>query len=265
MTDHPTDRSIRTFFAVLLLVTAALLLTNLIVQPDTLGAWGLPVALVTLGGSMLLWAWLWAENRPRPERSQPVDTSTGNLQLPQQVVREWQIAPPVVPAPVAPQGPIPALVEPDLIGDPLPFVSDTPGGVPLSEEHGEIPDDPAPPAAMTAVPPVIDVLEPEIKPAVMEASDEPILPPDDLTVIEGIGPKYNEMLHNAGVRTFVQLGAAPRERLVEIFQAAGYTRIPGSVDTWAEQAAYVIRGDMDGLRAYQATLNAGHQTDSADE
>ncbi len=59
--------------------------------------------------------------------------------------------------------------------------------------------------------------------------------PDDLTRINGIGPKYAQILAAAGVVTYQQLAAQPPEQLVEILRAAT-GRAPG-VAAWIEQAA----------------------------
>jgi predicted flap endonuclease-1-like 5' DNA nuclease len=84
------------------------------------------------------------------------------------------------------------------------------------------------------------------------------LKPDDLKVIEGIGPKISGLLHAAGVRTFAQLANTDVERLRQILVDANLTRLadPG---TWPEQAALAAAGDWDGLKALQDSLKGGRR------
>ena len=80
--------------------------------------------------------------------------------------------------------------------------------------------------------------------------------PDDLTRIEGIGPKINKALLAAGIKTFVQLEAASQEELTSAINAAGITFAP-SLKTWSKQAAYLVAGDEEGFLAYTDYLIAG--------
>ncbi len=81
------------------------------------------------------------------------------------------------------------------------------------------------------------------------------LQPDDLTLIEGIGPKINTILHTAGVNTFTQLAALEPEKIMEILTAAGIRL--ADAKTWPEQARMAAAGEMERLRAYQDTLKGG--------
>jgi len=59
-------------------------------------------------------------------------------------------------------------------------------------------------------------------------------PPDDLTILRGIGPAFAERLHQAGIRTFAQLAQLTPE------EAAALCRVPlGRVlrNDWVGQAA----------------------------
>jgi predicted flap endonuclease-1-like 5' DNA nuclease len=87
---------------------------------------------------------------------------------------------------------------------------------------------------------------------------KPIIP-DDLKVVEGIGPKMEKALNAAGILTFAQLAAASEETIRAAIEAAGMRFAP-SVPTWAKQADFATKGDMDGLKAYQAQLTAGRAT-----
>jgi predicted flap endonuclease-1-like 5' DNA nuclease len=82
--------------------------------------------------------------------------------------------------------------------------------------------------------------------------------PDDLTVVEGIGPKMNAALNAAGIHTFAQLANTDVASIHAAIEAAGMRFAP-SVPTWAEQAAFAAKGDWDGLKVFQDTLTAGRR------
>jgi len=83
-------------------------------------------------------------------------------------------------------------------------------------------------------------------------------PDDDLRKIEGIGPKIASALKAAGINTFRKLAQTDQETLRAAIEAAGMNFAP-SMLTWSEQAAYAVRGDWDGLQAFQDTLVAGRR------
>ncbi|MBK8026341.1 MAG: DUF4332 domain-containing protein [Chloroflexi bacterium] len=82
--------------------------------------------------------------------------------------------------------------------------------------------------------------------------------PDDLTVIEGIGPKMAAALKKAGIDTFAKLAAASVDSLKAAISAAGMSFSP-SLPTWAEQAGFLARGDVDGLKKFQSQLVSGRR------
>lgn len=59
---------------------------------------------------------------------------------------------------------------------------------------------------------------------------------DDLKAIDGIGPKIEALLHQAGIRTYAQLAETPVERLREILAQAGPRFRLADPTTWPEQA-----------------------------
>ncbi|MBI5669385.1 MAG: ATP synthase F1 subunit gamma [Chloroflexi bacterium] len=83
--------------------------------------------------------------------------------------------------------------------------------------------------------------------------------PDDLTIIEGIGRKMATALKAAGIDTFDKLAQATEAQLVAAIEAAGMRFAP-SLPTWPQQAAYALRGDWDGLKAFQKQLTSGRKT-----
>lgn len=79
--------------------------------------------------------------------------------------------------------------------------------------------------------------------------------PDNLKVLEGVGPKVEQALNAAGFTTFAQLADADVEKLQEVLDAAGYQYMnPGS---WPQQAGLAAAGDWDGLKALQDELSGG--------
>jgi F-type H+-transporting ATPase subunit gamma len=81
---------------------------------------------------------------------------------------------------------------------------------------------------------------------------------DDLTRIEGIGPKMSKALVDAGVDTFAKLATKTETELRAIIEGAGMKLAPG-VSTWAEQADVAAKGDWDGLKKLQDTLVGGRK------
>lgn len=80
--------------------------------------------------------------------------------------------------------------------------------------------------------------------------------PDNLTRLEGIGPKIAQALVDAGLDTFEKVAAASQEDFRVALTTAGVTLAP-SMESWAEQASYAAKGDWDGLKALQDTLISG--------
>ncbi len=85
----------------------------------------------------------------------------------------------------------------------------------------------------------------------------PTLVPDDLKLIEGIGPKIDALLKAAGISTFAQLAATDVSRLRELL-GDGRFRIADPT-TWPEQAGLAAEGKLDELKALQDRLNAGRK------
>jgi len=83
-------------------------------------------------------------------------------------------------------------------------------------------------------------------------------PADDLTVIEGIGPKLAAALQTAGLTTFAALAAASEDTIRAAIKAAGMNLAP-SVPTWAQQAEIAGRGAWDELKQLQAQLTSGRK------
>jgi len=82
---------------------------------------------------------------------------------------------------------------------------------------------------------------------------------EDLKKVEGIGPKIAELLNNAGINTFSQLGATEVDRLKEILAEAGSRYAAHNPSTWPKQAQMAADGKWDELKAWQDELDGGKE------
>ena len=80
---------------------------------------------------------------------------------------------------------------------------------------------------------------------------------DDLTKIEGIGPKIAQVLADAGITTFAALAGTSAGRLREILNAAGSRYRITDPTTWPEQAAHAAAGEWDKFNDLVVKLKAG--------
>ena len=81
--------------------------------------------------------------------------------------------------------------------------------------------------------------------------------PEDLKVVEGIGPKIEGLLKAAGINNWSDLAAAPVERLKEILSNAGDRYRLADPSTWAKQADLAAQGKWRQLTEYQNFLDGG--------
>lgn len=82
---------------------------------------------------------------------------------------------------------------------------------------------------------------------------------DDLTKIEGVGPKIAELLNNAGITTFAQLADAKDEDVQQVLVDAGPRFNVHDATTWNEQAALARDGKWDELAELQDRLKGGKE------
>jgi len=80
---------------------------------------------------------------------------------------------------------------------------------------------------------------------------------DDLTVVEGIGPKISEILAVAGISTFKQLAGAKVSKIEEILKAAGSRYALANPGTWPEQAALLADGKFEDFEKLAKELDGG--------
>lgn len=80
---------------------------------------------------------------------------------------------------------------------------------------------------------------------------------DDLKAVEGIGPKIEGLLNDAGINTWRQLSQTSVERIQEILDAAGPRYKLADPGTWPKQSEMAADGRWDDLQEYQDFLQGG--------
>ena len=80
---------------------------------------------------------------------------------------------------------------------------------------------------------------------------------DDLTKIEGIGPKISGLLHSGGIPTFRALSNAPVKKIQDILNAAGPRYQMHKPASWPKQAGLAADGKWDVLKKLQDELDGG--------
>jgi predicted flap endonuclease-1-like 5' DNA nuclease len=84
------------------------------------------------------------------------------------------------------------------------------------------------------------------------AVGEPQAQPDDLLLIDGIGPRVSTIVAAAGITSFAQLAAADVEQLRSMLVDAGIKTVDPS--SWPEQARIARAQGADALREHQRRL-----------
>lgn len=80
---------------------------------------------------------------------------------------------------------------------------------------------------------------------------------NDLKIIEGIGPKIEKLIKEAGIETWEDLAAASVDRLKEILEAAGSRYQIHDPSTWPAQSKFAAEGKWEDLKDYQDMLIGG--------
>jgi predicted flap endonuclease-1-like 5' DNA nuclease len=81
--------------------------------------------------------------------------------------------------------------------------------------------------------------------------------PDDLTLLEGIGPKVNSILASAGITSFSQLAETDVNKLKEILDAAGFKYMDPT--TWPDQARFLAEGKNEDFEKLVSSLKGGRK------
>ncbi|MBT8220247.1 MAG: 50S ribosomal protein L27 [Bacteroidia bacterium] len=88
---------------------------------------------------------------------------------------------------------------------------------------------------------------------------------DDFKKIEGIGPKISQLIADAGIATFAELGNTSVDRIKEILAEAGKRYASHDPTTWPKQAEMAAAGDWEGLKKWQDQLDGGRIVDTSEE
>ena len=80
---------------------------------------------------------------------------------------------------------------------------------------------------------------------------------DDLTVIEGIGPKINDLFKQNGLKTFADVASATVPQMRKILDAGGARFRIANPSTWAKQAKLAANNKWTELKKLQDELSGG--------
>jgi predicted flap endonuclease-1-like 5' DNA nuclease len=98
---------------------------------------------------------------------------------------------------------------------------------------------------------------PDVDVAAARAAGLEIKGPDDLELVEGIGPKIAELLNQAGVHRFRELASMTPAQIQPILDKAGANYKLANPDTWPEQALLAANNHWRALKSLQDVLTAG--------
>ncbi|MCA9352659.1 hypothetical protein KC901_00570 [Patescibacteria group bacterium] len=106
----------------------------------------------------------------------------------------------------------------------------------------------------------VSIAQPVARPPhIINKTQAPVAPKystkDDLQVIEGIGPKTEEVLNEHGIHTWRELAQTPLQNIRNILERAGLTLQDPT--TWNQQAHMAYMGQWGELRNYQDILTRG--------
>jgi len=120
-----------------------------------------------------------------------------------------------------------------------------------------------------ALPPLVKAAAPAAAPATAPAAapkarvaKKKTSSGDDLTTIEGIGPKSVKALEKAGITTWAQIAAMTAEQLDDVVRVqGGVSLLSGATKSWPKQAQLLIEGKFDEFQAYIAKLKGGREVE----
>ena len=85
----------------------------------------------------------------------------------------------------------------------------------------------------------------------------------DFTVIEGIGPKINDLIHAGGITSFSELANSDPSRIQKILDDAGSSYSIANPGTWPDQANLAVNNRWPALKALQDVLDGGVYPDGS--
>lgn len=80
---------------------------------------------------------------------------------------------------------------------------------------------------------------------------------NDLTIVEGIGPKIQELFHNHNVKTWLGLSECSVEKCQEVLESGGAKFKMHNPETWSKQAGLAANGKWQELKDWQDVLDGG--------
>lgn len=106
---------------------------------------------------------------------------------------------------------------------------------------------------------VADIAEDEVEdePVVIPAPKAKKVSTQDLTKIEGIGPKAAEALIKAGIGTYAALADATPEQIKEILTEASSRMAHLDPTSWPKQAVMAASGEWEALKEWQDNVKGG--------
>lgn len=84
-------------------------------------------------------------------------------------------------------------------------------------------------------------------------------PSDNLKMIEGIGPKIEQLLKSIGINSFYDLSQTKVEEIADILKNAGSRYQMHDPSTWPRQAELAVRGEWERLKEWQDELDKGRE------
>lgn len=121
------------------------------------------------------------------------------------------------------------------------------------------------PVTEVSVAPAAEAVQTETATATAEKTDSTPTPTvaattaaDDLTKIEGIGPKIAEALNGAAIRTYETLASQTPMQIKAIITTANSAFNGRNPETWPKQAAMAASGKWDELKKWQDSLDGGN-------
>ncbi len=97
----------------------------------------------------------------------------------------------------------------------------------------------------------------EVAPAKEEAVSVTPATPDVLKKLEGIGPKVEQILNEAGIKTYAELAKSDVDDLRKLLATAKLQMM--NPDSWAEQAELADKGEWEALEKLQDELKGGRR------
>ncbi len=82
---------------------------------------------------------------------------------------------------------------------------------------------------------------------------------DDLKIVEGIGPKIEELLYKGGISTWEKLSQTSADDIKKILTDAGGNFGSHDPTTWPKQAEMAHNGDWGDLKEWQDKLDGGRE------